>query len=193
MEHAPCLSASSPFLKRGIRVTKYCLCCKGILHRIAARPRPARGMKLHLPTAGCGEPVQARLFRRTRQDVTTKHQANGDGCAIIVGAGGAGCFAAITAADQGAKVLVLNKVPWLGGCTMIARAGYSAAMGTTAPQDTADIHFHDTVRGGDYKKGKRENGWRCPSIGRTVSSASPARRNARWTPSPSNGRLRRSF
>jgi fumarate reductase (CoM/CoB) subunit A len=69
---------------------------------------------------------------------------------LIIGAGGAGCFAAITAADRGAKVLVLNKVPWLGGCTMIARAGYSAAMGTTAPQDTADIHFHDTVRGGDY-------------------------------------------
>ncbi len=69
---------------------------------------------------------------------------------LVVGAGGAGCFAAIKAADRGAKVLVLNKVPWLGGCTMIARAGYSAAMGTTTPQDNADIHVRDTVLGGDY-------------------------------------------
>lgn len=69
---------------------------------------------------------------------------------LIIGAGGAGCFAAIKATDLGAKVIVLNKVPWLGGNTMIARAGYSAAMGVTDPRDNADIHLHDTVRGGDY-------------------------------------------
>ena len=34
---------------------------------------------------------------------------------LIIGAGGAGCFAAMKAADLGAKVIVLNKVPWLGG------------------------------------------------------------------------------
>ena len=69
---------------------------------------------------------------------------------LIIGAGGAGCFAALKASDCGAKVIVLNKVPWLGGNTMIARAGYSAAMGTADPRDTAEIHCHDTIRGGDY-------------------------------------------
>ena len=69
---------------------------------------------------------------------------------LIIGAGGAGCFAALKAANLGAKVIVLNKVPWLGGNTMIARAGYSAAMGANDPRDNADVHFHDTVRGGDY-------------------------------------------
>ena len=69
---------------------------------------------------------------------------------LIVGAGGAGCFAALKAVERGARVIVLNKVPWLGGNTMIARAGYSAALGTNDPRDNADVHFHDTVRGGDY-------------------------------------------
>jgi fumarate reductase (CoM/CoB) subunit A len=69
---------------------------------------------------------------------------------LVVGTGGAGCFAAMRAQDRGAKVLMVNKVPWLGGCTMMARAGYAAAVGTTTPADNSDIHFHDSVRGGNY-------------------------------------------
>lgn len=69
---------------------------------------------------------------------------------LIVGAGGAGCFAALTAADRGAKVLILNKVPWLGGCTMMARALYAAATGDADGRDTPTIHCHDSIRGGDY-------------------------------------------
>lgn len=69
---------------------------------------------------------------------------------LVVGAGGAGCFAAITAADRGAKVLVLNKVPWLGGCAIMARASYSAATGDSDARDNPDIHMQDSVLGGDY-------------------------------------------
>jgi fumarate reductase (CoM/CoB) subunit A len=69
---------------------------------------------------------------------------------LVIGAGGAGCFAALKAVDLGARVIVLNKMPWLGGNTMIARAGYSAAMTAGDSRDTPDVHFHDTVRGGDY-------------------------------------------
>lgn len=69
---------------------------------------------------------------------------------LVVGAGGAGCFAALTAADGGAKVLILNKVPWLGGCTMMARALFAAATGDADKRDNPDIHFHDSIRGGDY-------------------------------------------
>jgi fumarate reductase (CoM/CoB) subunit A len=69
---------------------------------------------------------------------------------LVVGAGGAGCFAAIKAYERGAKVIVVNKMPWLGGVTMMARAGHSAALGISDPRDNGDIHFHDSVRGGDY-------------------------------------------
>lgn len=69
---------------------------------------------------------------------------------LVVGGGGAGCFAAIKAHDAGCRVLLVNKVPWLGGCTMIARAGYSAALGTIDPRDNPDLHLRDSVKGGGY-------------------------------------------
>lgn len=69
---------------------------------------------------------------------------------LVIGTGGAGCFSAIRAHDRGAKVIMVNKVPWLGGCTMMGRAGYSAAFGISDPRDNPDIHCHDSVRGGDY-------------------------------------------
>lgn len=69
---------------------------------------------------------------------------------LVVGSGGAGCFAAIKAQERGAKVIIVNKVPWLGGSTMMARAGYSAALGITDARDNSDIHFHDSFHGGDY-------------------------------------------
>jgi fumarate reductase (CoM/CoB) subunit A len=74
---------------------------------------------------------------------------------LVVGAGGAGCFAAIKAYERGAKVIVVNKVPWLGGVTMMARAEYAAALGISDPRDNADIHFHDSVRGG-YDMGNQK-------------------------------------
>jgi len=69
---------------------------------------------------------------------------------LVVGSGGAGCFAAIKAQERGANVIIVNKVPWLGGSTMMARAGYSAALGVTDSRDNSDIHFHDSFQGGDY-------------------------------------------
>lgn len=69
---------------------------------------------------------------------------------LVVGAGGAGCFAALKAQERGAKVTVVNKVPWLGGCTMMGRAGYSAALGTGDCGDNPDVHFHDSVLAGNY-------------------------------------------
>ena len=69
---------------------------------------------------------------------------------LVVGSGGAGCFAAIKAKERGANVIIVNKVPWLGGSTMMARAGYSAALGITDSRDNSDLHFHDSFKGGDY-------------------------------------------
>ena len=69
---------------------------------------------------------------------------------LVVGGGGAGCFAAIKAQEMGARPLIVNKVRWLGGSTMIARAGYSAALGIEDSRDNSDEHFHDSVQGGGY-------------------------------------------
>ena len=52
-----------------------------------------------------------------------------DADVIVVGAGGAGLVAAITAADEGAKVLQLDKMSELGGTFLISE-------GTTSGADT---------------------------------------------------------
>jgi fumarate reductase flavoprotein subunit len=42
---------------------------------------------------------------------------------VVIGAGGAGYSAAVTAHDAGAKVIVLEKMPITGGNTQIASGG----------------------------------------------------------------------
>ena len=67
---------------------------------------------------------------------------------LIVGAGGAGMYAAISAARQGASVLLLDKsVIGRGGATIMAQMTVAAALGQEEPDDCA-IHFRDTLEAG---------------------------------------------
>jgi len=71
---------------------------------------------------------------------------------VVIGGGGAGLAAAVSAAEAGAKVILIEKMPMLGGNTLRATGGMQAA-GTrfqTAAgiNDTPDIHYADTMRGG---------------------------------------------
>jgi fumarate reductase flavoprotein subunit len=71
---------------------------------------------------------------------------------VIIGAGGAGFSAAVTAHDAGAKVIVLEKMPITGGNTQIASGGMNAA-GTKhqAAQNIKDdwkLMYDDTLKGG---------------------------------------------
>ncbi len=47
--------------------------------------------------------------------------------AVIIGSGGAGLSAAVTMADLGHKVVVLEKMPMIGGNTVRAEGGINAA------------------------------------------------------------------
>ncbi|MEQ8510232.1 MAG: FAD-dependent oxidoreductase [Rhodospirillaceae bacterium] len=69
---------------------------------------------------------------------------------IIVGGGTAGMPAALFAADRGAKVLVIDKAPQLGG-TMDRSTGQVAASGTVwqkeqGIEDSPDAHYDDVMR-----------------------------------------------
>lgn len=71
---------------------------------------------------------------------------------IVVGAGGAGLSAAIVAADKGARVIVLEKMPIIGGNTELAAGGMNAA-GTPAQaqkgiKDDWKAMYEDTMKGG---------------------------------------------
>jgi succinate dehydrogenase/fumarate reductase flavoprotein subunit len=67
---------------------------------------------------------------------------------LIVGAGGAGMYAAISAARQGASVLLLDKgLIGRGGATVMAQMTVAAALGHEEPDDCA-AHLRDTLEAG---------------------------------------------
>jgi succinate dehydrogenase/fumarate reductase flavoprotein subunit len=67
---------------------------------------------------------------------------------LVVGAGGAGMYAAISAARQGVSVLLLDKsLVGRGGATIMAQMTVAAALGQEEPDDCA-THLRDTLEAG---------------------------------------------
>src|SRR5499426_2934301 len=67
---------------------------------------------------------------------------------LIVGAGGAGMYAAIAAACQGAAVLLLDKGQvGRGGATIMAQMTVAVALGEQEP-DSVELHLADTLQAG---------------------------------------------
>ncbi len=87
------------------------------------------------------------------EEVTEKTPVTLDCDVVIVGAGGAGLTAAVRATQQGAKVIVLEKMPMVGGNSLKASGGmncadtkFQAAAGIT---DSGVQEFiEDTMNGG---------------------------------------------
>ena len=74
---------------------------------------------------------------------------------LIIGAGGAGLRAAVAAADAGVSVGLVCKSLLGKAHTVMAEGGIAAALGNVDPQDNWEVHFADTMRGGqminDYR------------------------------------------
>lgn len=72
---------------------------------------------------------------------------------VIIGAGGAGLSAAITAAEAGAKVIVVEKMLMVGGNTLISGAEMAAPgnwlQTTENIEDDKDQFYEDIMKGGD--------------------------------------------
>ena len=67
---------------------------------------------------------------------------------LIIGAGGAGMYAAIAAARNGASVLLLDKSQvGRGGATIMAQMTVAVALGEQEP-DSVQLHFKDTLAAG---------------------------------------------
>src|SRR5262245_19512119 len=67
---------------------------------------------------------------------------------LIVGAGGAGMYAAIAAARRGASVLLLDKGQvGRGGATIMAQMTVAVALGEQEP-DSVELHLQDTLNAG---------------------------------------------
>lgn len=78
---------------------------------------------------------------------------------VIIGGGGAGLSAAVSAHQNGAKVLVLEKMARVGGNTIISGAAYNAVdpkrQSAQGIEDSIEKHYTQTYEGGD-KQGNPE-------------------------------------
>ncbi|MHA2360560.1 MAG: FAD-binding protein, partial [Candidatus Thorarchaeota archaeon] len=69
---------------------------------------------------------------------------------LIVGAGGAGCRAAIEASKHNLDVIMLSKELVGKAHTAMAEGGLNVSLGNVDPDDDVDTHFKDTIVGGNY-------------------------------------------
>jgi fumarate reductase flavoprotein subunit len=76
---------------------------------------------------------------------------------LIVGSGFAGLCAAIEATSRGSKVLILEKMPIMGGNSIISGGGYNSWTDKLnlreklkLGDDSVALHTVDTLKGGDY-------------------------------------------
>ncbi|MBW4438696.1 MAG: FAD-binding protein [Pleurocapsa minor GSE-CHR-MK-17-07R] len=67
---------------------------------------------------------------------------------LVIGSGGAGYRAAISAYQAGCEVVVLGKRLRKDAHTVLAAGGINAALGTVDPEDSWQQHFADTFRDG---------------------------------------------
>lgn len=74
---------------------------------------------------------------------------------VVIGGGGAGLTSAITAAEKGANVVLLEKLPVLGGNTLISGGEMATPNNWLQEEegikDSKDLFYEDIIKGGDYE------------------------------------------
>ena len=77
---------------------------------------------------------------------------------VIVGGGGAGLSAAISASNLGAKVVLLEKMAAVGGNTLVSMGGInipgSDAQVSKKIEDNPELYYNDALAGGDGENNK---------------------------------------
>src|SRR5258708_12892911 len=74
---------------------------------------------------------------------------------VVIGAGGSGLRAAIEARLAGKRTAVISKSLFGKAHTVMAEGGCAAALGNVNPNDSWQVHFRDTMRGGKFLNNPR--------------------------------------
>ncbi|MBC9176815.1 MULTISPECIES: FAD-binding protein [Pseudoroseomonas] len=106
--------------------------------------------------ASAGQPCRAELAALLHadalvEDVDIAGAPTLDTDVLVIGGGGAGCVAALTAARAGARVALATKLRLGDSNTVMAEGGIQAAVG---PDDSLQRHFEDTLRAGQFAADK---------------------------------------
>lgn len=94
---------------------------------------------------------------KVKKEVVVEQQADMtlEADVVIIGAGGAGMAAAVTAHQEGKRVIVVEKMPKMGGNTILAGGALNAVDDRSetaiAQNDSVEWHYQQTISGGDYK------------------------------------------
>lgn len=95
------------------------------------------------------EDLQKKPEKSATSGETIEKQAD----VIIIGAGGAGLAAAVTAHQKGATVVVIEKMPRAGGNTILSGGAFNAAdpvrQSKQGIEDSTEKHYTQTLEGGD--------------------------------------------
>ena len=85
-----------------------------------------------------------------RYDLTDDNYTTHEHDVVVIGAGGAGLRAAISASQEGVSVALVCKSMLGKAHTVMAEGGAAAALGNKDPRDNWQVHFRDTMKGGKY-------------------------------------------
>ncbi len=111
------------------------------------------GFKLAVRDAFKKTGVDKSVLVSKEKPAPEKREAKYNADVIVIGAGGAGLTAAITAAENGKSVIVLEKMPIAGGNTLISGGEYAAPENWVQEEenleDSNDLFFEDVMKGGD--------------------------------------------
>lgn len=103
-----------------------------------------------LTLVGCGEQAEEEPSEPQAEAPETQETD-----VVVIGAGGAGLAAAVTAAEKGASVVLLEKMPFVGGNTLRAGGAYNAVdperQKKQGIEDSIEKHYQQTLEGGDNK------------------------------------------
>ncbi len=98
---------------------------------------------------------------------------------LVIGSGAAGCAAAITADEYGARVMMIAKgVVGRSGNTCLAGVVFAAGLGHTDPRDNPVVHMEDTIIEGRFLGDQRLVKLMCDHAPHTVYDL--ARYGVRW-------------
>lgn len=107
----------------------------------------AGGLALNMALPGSAEAAQRALPKKWDETIEI----------VVVGSGFAGCAAAAQATTDGAKVVVLEKMPTYGGNSIINGGVYASwddkfhyREKLNLGKDSVQLHIDDTLKGGDY-------------------------------------------
>jgi succinate dehydrogenase / fumarate reductase flavoprotein subunit len=107
------------------------------------------------PTSSVRHPMTGNEMSPSAEGGLERHAYD----VVVIGAGGSGLRAAIAAHEAGARVAVVCKSLLGKAHTVMAEGGCAAAMGNLYPEDSWQVHFRDTMRGG-----KMLNNWRMAQL-----------------------------